>query len=82
MTRAMMNFALMVPWRQHAPGGNWNATVGRSRFIPDRIVHHFERVAGRVASIQDDDQQDGDSSVDGGEAVDLGARVQAQWSRM
>jgi len=79
MTRAREHLYLVQPQRffareQHRFGDR-HLYGPHSRFLPDSILHHFERrTHGRVRPA------DASDAFDTGSSVDVGARVRALWS--
>ena len=79
MTRAKRELTLVAPWRVLAPGQMpdelGDATVQRSRFIPDGVLDKFEHTGWRA-----DGGQSGDGAAGGGEKlIDVNSRVRSLW---
>ena len=77
MTRAKSSLCLVHPLRffirQQARRGDKHVFTPRTRFIPDAILDRFERSAPVLASPQNDVR------VTAAPAVDVAARLRAQW---
>jgi DNA helicase II / ATP-dependent DNA helicase PcrA len=77
MTRARDDLHLVVPQRFFTHGqnplGDRHVYAARSRFLPDRLLHLFERVSWPQASAGTA------ASVQIGPRVDIGARMRGMW---
>jgi len=79
MTRARDALDLIVPQRFYVSGqagtGDRHVYAGRSRFIPDALLAHFEQIAWPPAPAVADA-----APGSRGAAVDLAAKMRAMWS--
>ena len=77
MTRAKDQLELMVPQRFYTSGqaasGDRHVYANRTRFIPNRLLAHFDnRVWPQVAALA--------AAVDAGQSqIDLAARMRGMW---
>jgi DNA helicase II / ATP-dependent DNA helicase PcrA len=79
MTRAKDNLHLVVPQRFFTHGqnahGDRHVYAARSRFIPHRLLPHFESISWPPARTEDT----GRSPLGHGPRLDIGARMRTMW---
>jgi len=77
MTRAKDDLAIMVPQRFFTygqnPQGDRHVYAARTRFIPDRLLHLFERTSWPLAAAA------ASRTASEGVRVDIGARMRGMW---
>eukprot|EP01035_Chromulina_nebulosa_P003060 gene3061-4177_t len=77
MTRAKDDLAIMVPQRfftfNQNPQGDRHVYAARTRFIPDRLLHLFERVSWPQAGTE------AAARASAGVRVDIGAKMRGMW---
>jgi DNA helicase II / ATP-dependent DNA helicase PcrA len=78
MTRAKDELHLVVPQRFFVHGqparGDRHLYAARTRFIPEKLLGHFERTAWPLAPAADATR-----AASGGPKVDIGARMRGMW---
>ena len=77
MTRARDHLDLLVPQRFYVTGqagGDRHVYASRSRFIPNRLLHHFEQVTWPEAEIHSPARDETRQA-----ALDLAAKMRAMW---
>lgn len=83
LTRAKDELDLLVPQRFYTTGatggGDRHVYAGRTRFIPARLLHHFEERSWPLPNVPGFDAWQAQNPNLTGAPVDLAARMRAMW---
>ncbi len=83
LTRAKDELDVLVPQRFYTTGptggGDRHVYAGRTRFIPARLLHHFEERTWPTPEVPGFDEWQSRNPATAGPRIDLAARMRAMW---